>query len=207
MQPSRETARLEPHLATPCRAAHRPGRTGRAHQRFQGGSVGHLQDQLELLDAQIAAQEKSLADCRTHNTAVAYSNSETYDDDKAEDTDQNLKVPLGEGAQWRDNIVKALCDWYDATDDDDRNLTGRGDHVAEAIYAMWSNLRNMYVDADKYGGKFKNPALWFCDYVRYDLDVRKSASAVGQSSHADYENSIRDVIYNNNIGCFMAAPK
>lgn len=118
-----------------------------------------------------------------------------------------LNGPLGEGAQWRGNIIKALCDWYDNRDDDDPNPDGPGDHfTAEDIYSMWYNLRRMYVDADKYGGEFKNPGLWFCDYVRYYLEVRKSASAVGQSSHANYESKIRDLIYNNNIGCFMPAP-
>ena len=71
---------------------------------------------------------------------------------------------------------------------------------------MWSNLRQMYVDADRYGGQYEKPGLWFCDYVRYYLDVRKSASAVGASVHADYEASIRDLIYNNNIGCSMGTP-
>jgi hypothetical protein len=125
------------------------------------------------------------------------------------DDNANTKLngPLGEGAQWRDNIIKALCDWYNARDDDDTNLAGPGDHfTAEDIYSMWSNLRRMYVDADKYGGKFKDPGLWFCDYVQYYLDVRKSASVEGQSSHESYETKIRDLIYNNNIGCFMPAP-
>lgn len=176
-----------------------------AMQGHQGPGFDLATDKLKSLEAQVAAEEKSLADCRAHGTAVDYRNSET---DPNGDTDQNLKGPLGEGAQWRDNIVKALCDWYDAADDNDRNLAGLGDHFnAEDIHSMWFNLRQMYVDADKYGGKFKNPGLWFCDFVRYYLDVRKSESAVGQTSHADYENSIRDLIYNNNIGCFMDAPK
>ena len=71
---------------------------------------------------------------------------------------------------------------------------------------MWANLRNMYVEADKYGGEFKKPGLWFCDYIRYYLDVRKSVAEVGAESHANYEKSIRDLIYNNNIGCSMSSP-
>ncbi len=174
---------------------------------FKGGSIDHLKGQLANLDAQIATEDKKLADCRADPTEVDYSNSQTYEGDSLEDTDQNLKGPLGEGAQWRDNVVKALCDWYDDSDDDDRHLAGGGDHfAAEDIYSMWSNLRQMYVDADKYGGQYKKPGLWFCDYVSYYLDVRKSASAVGASVHADYESSIRDLIYNNNIGCSMGAP-
>ena len=160
--------------------------------------------QLEKLDTQLAAEEKNLAACRADNTQVDYNNSRTSD----KYTDQNLKGPLGEGAQWRDNITKALCDWYDNTDDNDDNLAGAGDHFnAEDIYSMWYNRRNMYVDADKYGADFKKPGLWFCDYVSYYLDVRKSTSAVGQSDHASYESSIRDLIYNNNIGCNMGVPK
>ena len=168
---------------------------------FKGGSIDHLKEQLGIIDAQIAAEQKKLADCRTYNVRSG----------KEAEDGSNLKGPLGEGAEWRDNIVKALCDWYDSSpddDDDDKLLAGRGDHfAAEDIYSMWDNLRQMYVEADKYGGNYKNPGLWFCDYVSYYLDVRKSASAVGQSSHADYENSIRDLIYNNNIGCSMSAPK
>lgn len=126
-------------------------------------------------------------------------------DGKAEDA--NLEGPLGQGAQWRDNIVKALCDWYDSTADDDRKLAGPGDRfAAEDIHSMWSNLRSMYTAAEQYGGEYKNPGLWFCDYVRYYLDVRKSVAAVGTAEHANYESKIRDLIYNNNIGCSMQAP-
>ena len=165
---------------------------------FKGGAGDHLVDQLKPLDAQIAAQQKRLADCRTYNVRSG----------KEAEDGSNLKGPLGEGAEWRDNIVKALCDWYDSRPDDDKLLAGRGDHcAAEDIYSMWDNLRQMYVDAAKYGGNYKNPGLWFCDYVSYYLDVRKSASAVGEAVHVDYENSIRDLIYNNNIGCSMSAPK
>ena len=114
---------------------------------------------------------------------------------------------MGEGASWRDNVAKALCDWYDSTVDNDPDAAGPGDHfAAEDIHSMWSNLRNMYLDADKYGGQYKNPGLWFCDYVSYYLDVRKSAAAVGATEHANYENSIRDLIYNNNIACSMPSP-
>ena len=110
---------------------------------FKGGSVDHLEDQLERLDAQIAAQQKKLADCRTYNVRSG----------KEAEEGSNLKGPLGEGAEWRDNIVKALCDWYDSSPDDDKLLAGRGDHfAAEDIYSMWDNLRQMYVDAAKYGG-------------------------------------------------------
>lgn len=71
-----------------------------------------------------------------------------------------LNGPLGEGAEWRGNIVKALCDWYDSTDDEDRALAGAGDRFrADDIYSMWYNLRRMYVDADTYGGEYKNPGL------------------------------------------------
>lgn len=170
-----------------------------------GKDYAKAQAALVSIDAEIAAAEKNLAECRALGIKLDYSNSKTNPNN---DTSGNLKGPLGEGAQWRDNVTKALCDWYDATDDDDQILAGAGDHfTVEDIYSVWYNLRYMYVDADKYGGEFKNPGLWFCDYVQYYLDVRKSASAVGQSAHDSYENSIRDLIYNNNIGCNMVAPK
>lgn len=195
--------------AAELRAAHdRQLEAVAAMQGHQGAGFERAQEQLKSLEAQVAAEEKRLADCRAHPTAVDYSNTETFaNDNDPEDTDQNLKGPLGEGAEWRDNIVKALCDWYDSSDDDDRNLAGRGDHfAADDIHSMWANLRNMYLSADRYGGEFKNPGLWFCDYVRYYLDVRKSAAAVGAESHANHENSVRDLIYNNNIGCSMPSP-
>lgn len=164
---------------------------------FKGGSVAHLEEQLARIDTQIAAEQKKLADCRTYNVRSG---------DEAEEG-SNLKGPLGEGAEWRDNVVKALCDWYDSTPDDDKLLAGRGDHwAAEDIHSMWDNLRRMKIDAGKYGGEYKNPGLWFCDYVRYYLDVRKSVAAVGAESHANYENLIRDLIYNNNIACSMPSP-
>ena len=157
---------------------------------LQGPGLEHAQEQLDRIDSQIAQQEAALAQCQT-----------TY-------TTTDLPGALGEGAQWRSNVTKALCDWYDSADDDDANTAGAGDHfAAEDLYSMWYNLRRMYVDADKYGGEFKNPGLWFCDYVSYYLDVRKSASAAGAASHASYESTIRDLIYNNNIGCSMSAPQ
>lgn len=157
---------------------------------------------LSSLDQQIAAEEAKRSECRTEGSFTALGSSGEAEEGA------NLKGALGEGVSWRDNVVKALCDWYDETVDNDLDAAGLGDHFkAEDIHSMWTNLRNMYLEADKYGGEYKNPGLWFCDYVRYYLDVRKSASAVGATAHADYENSIRDLIYNNNIGCSMAAPK
>jgi hypothetical protein len=131
----------------------------------------------------------------------------SFDANDGKAADANLEGPLGEGAQWRDNVVKALCDWYDETVDDDPKLAGPGDRfAAEDIHSMWSNLRGMYTKADRYGGEFKKPGLWFCDYVRYYLEVRKSAAAVGASEHASLEKAVRDLLYNNNIACNMPAP-
>lgn len=115
--------------------------------------------------------------------------------------------PSGDGAAYSSNVSKALCDWYDDRDDDDPSEPGTGDHfTASSLYSMWSNMRRMYVDRSAYGGKYEDPGLWFCDWVDYYLDVRKSASAVGAAEHASYEDSIRDLIYNNRIGCFMTPP-
>jgi hypothetical protein len=105
--------------------------------------------------------------------------------------DDNATKPLpgalGEGAQWRLNVTKALCDWHDARRDDDLALAGAGDHfAADGIYSMWLNLRNMHLTADDYGGDYDGEGLWFCDWVDYYLEVRKSAAAVGAASHADY---------------------
>jgi hypothetical protein len=115
--------------------------------------------------------------------------------------------PLGEGAQWRINIKKALCDWYDARNDDDLALAGAGDHfAADDLYSMWFNLRNMYLRAGDYGGDYSGEGLWFCDWVDYYLDVRKSSAAVGAARHEDYVETITDLVYNNNIACYLPAP-
>ena len=156
---------------------------GRPGEEFATG-------QLRNLEAQLAAKQAELAKCQATFTTT------------------DLPGGLGEGTWWRDNITKALCDWYDHTPDDDARMAGAGDHFnSEDIYSMWSNLNRMRLDAAQYGGKVSNPGLWFCDYVNYYLNVRKSVSAVGAGVHADYENSIRDLIFNNNIGCSMATPK
>lgn len=46
------------------------------------------------------------------------------------------------------------------------------------------------------------PGLWFCDYVDYYLNVRKSAAEVG----AESDGKVRDLIYNNNIACSLPTP-
>lgn len=158
-------------------------------EHLQGAGLLAAQEQLGRIEAQIAEQEARLDECQTSNTMT------------------NLPGALGEGAMWRDNVTKALCDWYDARVDDDSRMAGAGDHfAAEDIYSMWFNLRRMHLDAALYGGKATNPGLWFCDYVDYYLSVRKSEAEVGTTLHTSYENSIRDLIYNNNIACSMAAP-
>ena len=154
-----------------------------------GPGLQAAQAQLAKIDADLAEQRARLADCQKSNTST------------------NLPGKLGEGAMWRDNVTKALCDWFDDRDDNDSRLSGPGDHfTAEDIYSMWFNLRRMHEDAAQYGGRLTNPGLWFCDYVSYYLDVRKSSAEVGATSHAEYDGKIRDLIYNNNIGCSRPAP-
>lgn len=113
---------------------------------------------------------------------------------------------LGEGALWRLNVTKSLCDWYDSRNDNDGALAGSGDSFTADLYSMWYNLRRMYVDVDLYGGEYQNPGLYFCDYVDYYLNVRKSVAAVGQIEHADKVEEITNVVYNNNIACYLPAP-
>ena len=71
---------------------------------------------------------------------------------------------------------------------------------------MRYNLRRMFVDVNLYGGDYSGVGLYFCDYVDYYLDVRKSAAAVGSVEHNAVVSSITDVIYNNNIACFLPTP-
>ncbi|MCC6997482.1 MAG: hypothetical protein IT370_22895 [Deltaproteobacteria bacterium] len=125
--------------------------------------------------------------------------------------DDNASKPLtgelGMGTHFRRNVEKALCDWYDTRVDDDAALDGNGDHFnADDFYSMWVNLRHMYTRRADYGGDYENPGLYFCDWVDYYLDVRKSASAVGAASHDNYVFQITNLIYNNNIACFRPAP-
>ena len=108
-------ARLRRHLETPRRA-----RAEREHRSrpsgFKGGAGGTAGPVEADSTQQIAAQQKKLADCRTYSVRSG---------DEAEEG-SNLKGPLGEGAQWRDNIVKALCDWYDSSSDDDKTAGRAG---------------------------------------------------------------------------------
>jgi hypothetical protein len=107
---------------------------------------------------------------------------------------------------WRDNVTKALCDWHDESFDDDLALAGGGDHFTADLYSMWFNLRRMYLDANLYGGDYSAVGLYFCDYVDYYLNVRKSAAAVGAAEHNAKVDSITDIVYNNNIACYLPAP-
>lgn len=131
---------------------------------------------------------------------------DSFDDNKL---GRALPGELGEGSEWVVNVWKLLCDWYDASpadDDDDSSLAGAGDHFAEIdFYSMWFNLRNMYVRRSEYGGDYAE-GLWICDWVDYFLNVRKSASAVGQFLHDYYVDEVTDLIFNNNIGCFLPTP-
>jgi hypothetical protein len=113
---------------------------------------------------------------------------------------------LGTGTWWRLNVTKALCDWSDTTPDDDLALAGSGDTFTADLYSMWFNLRRMFLDVNLYGGDYSGVGLYFCDYVNYYLDVRKSTAAVGSVEHNAKVSSISNVIYNNNIACFLPAP-
>lgn len=126
-----------------------------------------------------------------------------FDDNAKSTTNIGPLGALGEGASWRLNVTKSLCDWYDNRDEDDTTLAGAGDHFdASSLYSVWYNLRKMYTKASEYSGE----GLWFCDYVDYYLDVRQSSAAVGVSKHNEYVDKVTDLIYNNNIACFMPAP-
>lgn len=127
-------------------------------------------------------------------------------DDNASKPGTDPWGPLGSGTWWRLNVTKALCDWHDDSSDDDPALAGDGDHFTADLYSMWFNLRRMFLDASLYGGDYAGVGLYFCDYVDYYLDVRKSVAAVGAAEHAAKVGSITDVIYNNNIACFLPAP-
>jgi hypothetical protein len=61
------------------------------------------------LDQQIATDEAKLAECRTEGGYTALGSAGEAEEGA------NLKGALGEGASWRDNVVKALCDWYDSS--------------------------------------------------------------------------------------------
>lgn len=123
------------------------------------------------------------------------------------DANKPVFGPSGEGFNFRFNVQKALCDWYDGRVDDDLTLAGNGDRfAAEDIYSMWFNLRRMYLDRKGYGGEYRNPGLQFCDWVDYYLKVRKSASAVGAAEHDKLVSSVTNLIYNNNIRCARPAP-
>jgi hypothetical protein len=113
---------------------------------------------------------------------------------------------LGLGTWWRLNVTKALCDWSDTVPDNDLALAGSGDSFTADLYSMWFNLRRMFLDVNQYGGDYSGIGLYFCDYVSYYLDVRKSVAAVGSVEHNAKVSAISNVIYNNNIACFLPVP-
>jgi hypothetical protein len=127
-------------------------------------------------------------------------------DDNSQKPGSDPWGPLGSGTWWRLNVTKSLCDWYEARNDNDLTLAGAGDAFTADLYSMWYNLRRMYVDAALYGGQYVSPGLYFCDYVSYYLDVRKSIAAVGVTEHDAKVAAITNVVYNNNIACFLPAP-
>ncbi|MEZ4361018.1 MAG: hypothetical protein R3B48_12615 [Kofleriaceae bacterium] len=127
-------------------------------------------------------------------------------DDNSQKPGSAVWGALGEGTWWRLNVTKSLCDWHDARYDNDPALAGPGDSFSADLYSMWYNLRRMYLDVNQYGGDFSGDGLYFCDYVSYYLDVRKSVAAVGTAEHNAKVSSITNVIYNNNIACFLPAP-
>ena len=87
------------------------------------------EEQLERIEADLAEQRALLVQCQNSKTTT------------------DLPGDLGEGAMWRDNITKALCDWYDRNDNDTR-LAGSGNHfAADDLHSMWDNLRRMRLDA------------------------------------------------------------
>jgi hypothetical protein len=116
------------------------------------------------------------------------------------------KGAFGQGNKFVTNVNKLLSDWYDERNDNDLARAGAGDHfAADDLYSVWFNLRRMYLDASLYGGDVQ-AGLNICDYVHYYLDVRKSAGAVGSTSHAEYTAWITDLAYNNNLACLLPSP-
>ena len=126
----------------------------------------------------------------------------SFDDNSS----KGLPGPLFQGAEWVTNVNKLLCDWLDVRVDNDASIAGAGDHwTAGGLYSVWYNLRRMYLDDNLYGGDYQD-GLDVCDYVHYYLDVRKSAAAVGGALHDAYVDDITDLVYNNNIACFLPVP-
>ncbi len=124
--------------------------------------------------------------------------------------DDNATTPalgtFGQGYKFVTNVNKMLSDWYDTRNDDDTSRAGAGDHfAADDLYSVWFNLRRMYLDVGLYGGDFEG-GLTVCDYVHYYLDVRKSAAKVGTTAHNDYVSWVTDLIYNNNLACYLPSP-
>jgi hypothetical protein len=123
-----------------------------------------------------------------------------------DNSETGLPGPLFHGSEWVVNVNKLLCDWLDERVDDDVSIAGAGDHWgAGDLYSVWYNLRRMYLDDSLYGANYQD-GLDVCDLVHYYLDVRKSAAAVGSALHDAYVEDITDLIYNNNIACFLPMP-
>jgi hypothetical protein len=98
-------------------------------------------------------------------------------------------APSDDGHWYPGNVTKALCDWFDTSND---ARYGDGDHwAASSLHSMWLNLDGMYDNATT---QQRSAGLDFCDWVDYYLNVRKAGDP-------DYVDSITDLVENNGINC------
>lgn len=120
-------------------------------------------------------------------------------------SDQPLDGAVGHGDHWVRNVTKMLCDWNDAVRDNDASLSGPGDHFTATVRSTWYNLRRMWTHSSSYGGD-RAAGLDVCDYLDYYVNVRKSASAIGATNHRNYERTVADLTYQNQIHCDLPDP-
>lgn len=123
--------------------------------------------------------------------------STSYDDNHA------FPDTGSEGLHYVENHHQVLCDMYDARVDYNSTVVGgEGDRMTDDLWSVWSILDGTDNHVDDYGGSDPEvEGLHMCDLVDYDLEIRKSASAVGSTAHDEREWEWSNTLAVNGLSC------
>jgi len=92
-----------------------------------------------------------------------------------------------DGDAYPTNVARAMCDWYDDQDDDDKQLTGAGDTLSHSLEAIHDDLVNTYNAIG--AAQLKVSGITICDMVAQHLTRNTNRTA-----HID-------LIRNNGFDC------
>jgi len=92
------------------------------------------------------------------------------------------------GAQYPTNVSRALCDWFDKTDDDDSAWPGAGDYVNHDLKDIHDTLQDAFDNVGE--SQLQSVGFRVCDFVEFYL----------QENPSDVVSHV-DLIYNNGFSC------